>query len=133
MPQTLELLRESDARKMKIHGQKNLFVLFFIFSIVVYLYIEMDPYRTNQYGGYRPPPHMGAYGPPQPLSSSFVPGGRPPHTQSSFNTPSPISNASPSSPATPTKEEKLNTLFVGAIVPGISDEWIVALLEVSFL
>ncbi|KAI8344937.1 hypothetical protein BD560DRAFT_450608 [Blakeslea trispora] len=89
----------------------------------------MDPYRANQYGGYRPPPHMGAYGPPQPLSSSFVPSGRSPHMQVSFNTPSPSSNPSPSSPATPTKEEKLNTLFVGAIVPGISDEWIVALLE----
>ncbi|KAI8081860.1 uncharacterized protein B0P05DRAFT_636759 [Gilbertella persicaria] len=59
----------------------------------------MDPYRNNQYN-YRPT----SYG--LPPSTTFIPATKP-----------------------LTSEEKLNTLFVGAIVPGITDEWIVALLE----
>ncbi|KAI9339135.1 hypothetical protein BD770DRAFT_448242 [Pilaira anomala] len=108
----------------------------------------MDPYRPNQYG-FRPPPPppSQAYGPPPTLTDQRFPppgqqGIRPPPQfgaphynmisrpppPSSTSSPVP-SNPSPSSPTTDANNDKLTTLFVGAIAPGISDDWIIKLLE----
>lgn len=77
--------------------------------------------------GFRPPP------PPPPQ------GGYPP-TQSPQRLPlngspmgTPINTAPPSATNTPprdTQKDKLNTLFVGAIAAGVSDDWIETLLKV---
>ncbi|KAI8881728.1 hypothetical protein K501DRAFT_252596 [Backusella circina FSU 941] len=74
----------------------------------------MDPYRPppNQYG-FRPPPPPAAGAPPF-GAPRFQP--RPP-----FQTPV-IQNTKPDN-------DKMTTLFVGAIAAGISDEWIEKLLE----
>lgn len=71
----------------------------------------------------RPPPQFGA-----PHYNNMI--SRPPPSSS---TSSPVpSNPSPSSPTTDANNDKLTTLFVGAIAPGISDDWIVKLLEVIY-
>lgn len=57
----------------------------------------------------RPPP----FGQPQ-----YMP--RPPNPTVATTTPAPDTNTN----------EKLTTLFIGAIAPGVSDDWIVKLLEV---
>ncbi|KAI9475800.1 MAG: hypothetical protein EXX96DRAFT_506462 [Benjaminiella poitrasii] len=111
----------------------------------------MDPFRNNPFGFRPPPPPTGAattIAPPpattgMPLSGAFgqppqsrmppssvAPGMRPPFMASpQFNTNS--GNASPASNAasTDSQNEKLNTLFIGAIAAGVSDDWLEALLK----
>jgi hypothetical protein len=119
----------------------------------------MDPYRPNNYGkidvslayfvsktnaylfiGFRPPPQGGGYSPQQRFPPQ-VPGMRPPYggpppqqqqQQQYMGRPPPLSGPPPISPTTntDTTNEKLTTLFVGAIAPGVGDGWIEKLLEV---
>ncbi|KAI8088198.1 hypothetical protein BDF21DRAFT_334381 [Thamnidium elegans] len=93
----------------------------------------MDPYRPNQYG-FIPPQQ--AYGQPPQADQRFAPQGmRPPpaFNQPQYNMvsrPPPPAASAPVSPSTAdVNNDKLTTLFVGAIAPGISDDWIVKLLE----
>ncbi|KAI8975328.1 hypothetical protein BDF20DRAFT_906703 [Mycotypha africana] len=96
----------------------------------------MDPYRNNQYG-FRPPRMPGRYGPPPPGRSPHMTlGGRPPYdsTQTTSTAPfannnSPTTAVSPASNNPISSDEKLNTLFVGAIAAGVGDEWIETLLK----
>lgn len=75
-------------------------------------------------GGMRPPPFGG---PPPSQQHHYM--GRPPPSSSG---PPPISptTASPINPAE-AANDKLNTLFVGAIAAGVDDGWIQKLLEVK--
>jgi hypothetical protein len=108
----------------------------------------MDPYRPNPYGGYQqPPPGVpNPYGRPPPMNQGPPPGyggpapmrppyGGPPPMQSNFRPPGgPFMPGPPGmaahGPPLP-ESDKLTTLFVGAIAPGISDAWIEALLKVG--
>ncbi|KAI8640222.1 hypothetical protein BD408DRAFT_445340 [Parasitella parasitica] len=81
----------------------------------------MDPY--NQYGFQQPPPpQQGGYL-PNPLPQRLPPNG-PPMALSSATAPE---VAGP--PPRDAQKDKLNTLFVGAIAAGVSDEWIETLLK----
>ncbi|ORY93634.1 hypothetical protein BCR43DRAFT_478816 [Syncephalastrum racemosum] len=97
----------------------------------------MDPYRSNPYGGYRPPgggyrPPMGM--PPQPYG--MPPGGGPPGPYGAPRPP--MSHPRPPAPylqqnGPPQQQHqetnKLTTVFVGAIAPGIDDAWLEKLLK----
>ncbi|KAI9267867.1 hypothetical protein BY458DRAFT_437048 [Sporodiniella umbellata] len=82
----------------------------------------MDPYRPNQYG-FRPPV-IGNFGQPPP--QRFPPGVRPPSYGGQYN----MVYRPPPNQSVPENSDKLNTLFVGAIAAGVSDEWIEKLLQV---
>lgn len=83
----------------------------------------MDPYRPNQYGFRPPPPAVGNFG-QQP--QRFPPSVRPPSYGGQYN----MVYRPPPNQSVPENADKLNTLFVGAIAPGISDDWIEKLLQV---
>lgn len=106
----------------------------------------MDPYRPNNYG-FRPPPQAGGYNPQQQFPPAMRPppfGGPPPAQQHHYmGRPPPATTGpppiSPTAAATTTANppvnpaeaanDKLNTLFVGAIAAGVDDGWIQKLLE----
>ncbi|KAG1380752.1 hypothetical protein G6F60_004353 [Rhizopus arrhizus] len=84
----------------------------------------MDPYRPNQYGFRPPPPVIGSFGQPPP--QRYPAPVRPPAYGGQYN----MVYRPPPNQSVPENTDKLNTLFVGAIAPGISDEWIEKLLQV---
>lgn len=78
------------------------------------------PPLQQQPGGY-PPPHM-----PPGLPPNASPMGPPPAAAGLTPT-----TSAPSTPPRDAQKDKLNTLFVGAIAAGVSDEWIETLLKVN--
>ncbi|KAG2182597.1 hypothetical protein INT44_005576 [Umbelopsis vinacea] len=103
----------------------------------------MDPYRPNPYAYQQPPPNApNPYGRPPPMNQGPPPGyGGPPPMRPPFGGPMGQQFRPPGGPfmsGPPNAQmhgppgadnSKLTTLFVGAIVPGISDAWIEALLK----
>ncbi|CEG67300.1 hypothetical protein RMATCC62417_03750 [Rhizopus microsporus] len=85
----------------------------------------MDPYRPNQYGYRPPPPAIGAFGQP-PIPPRYPAPIRPPTYGGQYNL---VYRPPPTQTTAPESADKLNTLFVGAIAPGISDEWIEKILQ----
>ncbi|KAJ2955997.1 hypothetical protein NQZ79_g8101 [Umbelopsis isabellina] len=108
----------------------------------------MDPHRPpNPYGYQQPPPGAGSpYGRPPPMNQGPGYGGPPPPGRQPYGGPPPMQSPfrPPGGPfppgppgmhpfgAPPVENEKLTTLFVGAIAPGISDSWIEAMLKVQY-
>ncbi|CEP15990.1 hypothetical protein [Parasitella parasitica] len=91
----------------------------------------MDPY--NQYGFQQPPPQLSQQGGYPTPPSNFLPQRLPPNGPPMAPPPTTTTTtAAPEASNTPPRDaqkDKLNTLFVGAIASGVSDEWIETLLK----
>ncbi|CAG8528735.1 4327_t:CDS:2 [Diversispora eburnea] len=96
----------------------------------------MDPYRPNHYAPYRPsydrqqyiPPGGSPYGPSS--RPGFVPGGQP--SRPGYVAPRPgYGQMVPTQimTTTTTEVEKLTTLFIGGISPGVTDDWMEKILK----